>query len=101
MGGTLTMNVTAEMLVEKAKENGKELTLEQAQAMMLEKLGDEELDEVAGGDKKAYGSCPKSPTKYHIMKKTGKTSPGEYLGDLWPDVEYGCIYCDKRVWHKY
>ena len=44
--------ITAEMLVSKAKENGKELTIEQAKGMIRQaaSLNDDELTTISGGN---------------------------------------------------
>ena len=44
--------ITAEMLVSKAKENGKELTMEQAEKMISERasLSDDQLTTISGGN---------------------------------------------------
>ena len=44
--------ITAEMLVSKAKENGKELTIEQAKGMIKKasSLNDDELTAISGGN---------------------------------------------------
>ena len=44
--------ITAEMLVAKAKENGKELTMKQAEEMVAKKasLNDDELNSISGGN---------------------------------------------------
>ena len=92
------MRITAEMLVEKAKKNGKELTLEQAKQMLFEKLGDEELDEIAGGW--TYDPVPECHVTQsnHVWKLTGNKRPGAIFGDWWMDVERKCIKCGEREW---
>ena len=99
--------ITAEMLVSKAKENGKELTIEQAKGMIRQaaSLNDDELATISGGSISDYideaieslGSpeCPNSYTGAHQWKKTGNTRPGSIFGDLWPDVELRCQKCGK------
>ena len=44
--------ITAEMLVAKVKENGKELTMKQAEGMIAKKasLNDDELNSISGGN---------------------------------------------------
>ena len=44
--------ITAEMLVAKAKENGKELTMKQAEEIVAKKasLNDDELNSISGGN---------------------------------------------------
>ena len=102
------------MLVSKAKENGKELTMEQAEKMIAKKasLNDDELTTISGGNvfddivdwyKKATESavspdCPNSWDSRHQWKKTGATRPGSIFGDLWPDVEVRCQKCGKKFW---
>ena len=102
--------ITAEMLVSKAKENGKELTIEQAEKMITKKasLNDDELINISGGDFSDYvdeaidsllgPECPKSYDGHHQWKKTGATRPGKIFGDLWPDVELRCQKCGKKEW---
>ena len=98
--------ITAEMLVAKAKENGKELTIEQAEKMIAKKasLNDDELISISGGNISDYideaisPECPNSWNSYHQWKKTGATRPGSIFGDLWPDVEIRCQKCGKKDW---
>ena len=102
--------ITAEMLVTKAKENGKELTLEQAEKMIAKRasLNDDELTNISGGDFSDYideaieslgnPECPNSYDGRHQWKKTGATRPGKIFGDLWPDVEIRCQKCGKTEW---
>ena len=93
-------HITAEMLVEKSKKYGKELTLEQAQAMIDSKssINDDELASVSGGDfiddvvdawsdyLEDCGRCPYDSNGVHDWKETGKTRPGRIFGESWPDV---------------
>ena len=93
--------ITAEMLVSKAKENGKELTIEQAEKMIAKKasLNDDELTTISGGN--IFGTTPDCPNSWdtrHQWKKTGATRPGSIFGDLWPDVEIRCQRCGKTEW---
>ena len=93
--------ITAEMLISKAKENGKELTIEQAEKMIAKKasLSDDELTAISGGnifDNTA--DCPNSWDSRHQWKKTGATRPGSIFGDLWPDVEIRCQKCGRKEW---
>ena len=105
--------ITAEMLVSKAKENGKELTMEQAEKMIAKKasLNDDELTAISGGSIfddivegiESLGSpeCPNSYNGAHQWKKTGNTRPGSIFGDLWPDVELKCQKCGKIDWASF
>ena len=105
--------ITAEMLVSKAKENGKELTIEQAEKMIAKKasLNDDELTNISGGDFSDYideaikslksPECPNSYNGAHQWKKTGNTRPGSIFGDLWPDVELRCQKCGKIDWASF
>ncbi len=111
--------ITAEMLVSKAKENGKELTIEQAKGMIRKatSLNDDELTTISGGSfiddiidiyndaadrdtKCIYGwdNVRKCWTDEHAWEKTGKTRPGRFFGDDWPDVEVKCRRCGKTGW---
>ena len=106
-------HITAEMLVEKSKKYGKELTLEQAQAMIDSKssISDDELASVSGGDiiddvvdawgdyLEDSGPCPYDYQGKHDWKETGKTRPGRIFGDSWPDEEVKCTRCGKTAWN--
>ena len=106
-------HITAEMLVEKSKKYGKELTLEQAQAMIDSKssISDDELASVSGGDfiddvvdawgdyLEDCGRCPYDSNGVHDWKETGKTRPGRIFGDSWPDEEMKCTKCGKTGWN--
>ena len=105
--------ITAEMLISKAKENGKELTIEQAKGMIKKasSLNDDELTNISGGSISDYideaieslGSpeCPNSYDSRHQWKKTGATRPGSIFGDLWPDVELRCQKCGRKEWASF
>ncbi len=106
--------ITAEMLVSKARENGKELTMKQAEKMIAKRasLNDDELTAISGGNifedladwyKKEMeeSDCPNSWDGRHKWKKTGATRPGEIFDDLWPDVDIRCQKCGKKVWAKF
>ena len=106
--------ITAEMLISKAKENGKELTMKQAEKIISERasLSDDQLTTISGGSvfddiydwyKKAMedSDCPNSWDNRHQWKKTGVTRPGKIFGDLWPDVEIRCQKCGKKEWAEY
>ena len=99
--------ITAEMLISKAKENGKELTKEQAEKMISEResLSDDQLTTISGGnvfddlaDWYESADCPNTKDKRHQWKKTGATRPGSIFGDLWPDVEIRCQKCGRKEW---
>ena len=65
----------------------------------------DQLSTIAGGfnpgvptdtSSKPYDECPNNPGKscdYTI--KTGRKRPGDIFGNLWPDVEYKCKWCEK------
>ena len=105
------------MLVAKARENGKELTIKQAEKMISKRasLSDDQLTAISGGNVfddiadwweeaiESYGSadCPNSWDSRHQWKKTGATRPGKIFGDLWPDVEIRCQKCGKKEWAEY
>ena len=107
--------ITPEMLVSKAKENGKELTMEQAEKMIAKKasLNDDELTAISGGSvfdeideaiESFINSSPECPNSYdgrHQWRKTGATRPGSIFGDLWPDVELRCQKCGKKEWASF
>lgn len=109
--------ITAEMLISKAKENGKELTMEQAEKMIAKKasLSDDQLTAISGGnvyddiadwykeqiDSLDSPECPNSWDSRHQWKKTGATRPGSIFGDLWPDVELRCQKCGKKEWASF
>ena len=104
--------ITAEMLVAKAKENGKELTIEQAEGMIRKaaSLNDDELTTISGGGPinkiiaiyddamEVHSDCPNTSNKEHEWKKTGVTRPGRFFGDDWPDVQIKCEKCGKTCW---
>ena len=111
--------ITAEMLISKAKENGKELTIEQAEEMITKKasLNDDELTTISGGNifgdiadiyldaqvrntpcKNAWDNERKCWSNEHKWKKTGKTRPGRFFGDSWPDIEITCTKCGLTGW---
>ena len=110
--------ITAEMLVSKAKENGKELTMEQAEEMIAKtSLNDDELATISGGNfigdfvdiyldaqtrntpcKRVWDDEQKAWSNEHKWEKTGKTRPGRFFGDDWPDVEVKCRKCGKTGW---
>ena len=111
--------ITAEMLVSKAKENGKELTIEQAEKMIAKKasLNDDELTTISGGNfiddfidiyldaqernvpcKNVWDEKRKGWRNAHKWEKTGKTRPGRFFGDTWPDVEVKCTICGLTGW---
>ena len=111
--------ITAEMLVSKAKENGKELTIEQAKGMIRQaaSLNDDELTTISGGNifedfadiyldaqtinsscKRTWDDEQKAWSNEHKWKKTGKTRPGRFFGDSWPDVEMTCTKCGLTGW---
>lgn len=111
--------ITAEMLVSKAKENGKELTIEQAEEMITNKasLNDDELTTISGGNfitdiadiyldaqerntpcKRVWDDEQKAWSNEHKWKKTGKIRAGRFFGDAWPDVEITCTKCGLTCW---
>ena len=111
--------ISAEMLITKAKEIGKELTIQQAEEMITKaaSLNDDELSAISGGNaiddlvdiyndaadrntdcKYAWDNEKKCWHKDHIWKKTGATRPGRFFGDEWPDVEVRCKKCGKTCW---
>jgi len=106
--------ITAEMLVSKAKENGKELTIEQAEKMISKRasLSDDQLTAISGGsvfdeiadwykEGMEESECPNSYDGGYQWKKTGATRPGSIFGDLWPDVELRCQKCGKKEWASF
>ena len=111
--------ITAEMLVSKARENGKELTIEQAKGMIRKaaSLNDDELTNISGGNfigdfvdiyldaqtrntpcKRVWDDEQKAWSNEHKWEKTGKTRPGRFFGDDWPDVEVKCRKCGQKGW---
>ena len=111
--------ITAEMLVSKAKENGKELTIEQAKGMIRKaaSLNDDELTAISGGSfiddfvdiyleaqernvpcKMVWDNEHQRWSNVHKWKRTGKTRPGRFFGDDWPDVEVTCTICGLTGW---
>lgn len=105
--------ITSEMLVAKAKENGKELTIEQAEKMIAKRasLSDDQLTDISGGnfiddifeeyEEAVKPECPQSWNSRHQWKKTGATRPGSIFGDLWPDVELRCQKCGVKKWASF
>ena len=73
--------ITSEMLVAKAKENGKELTIEQAEKMIAKRasLSDDQLTDISGGsfiddifedyEESVKPECPNSYDGRHQWKK--------------------------------
>ena len=65
-------------------------------------LTDEQLEAISGGlppsapEVVCQGQYP-----YHDDVETGRTRPGRYFGDIWPDVEYRCRRCGKITWGPY
>ena len=93
--------ITAEMLVAKAKENGKEFTMEQAEKMISERasLSDDQLTAISGGNfVDDIPDCPNSWDNRHQWEKTGVARSGSIFGDLWPEVELRCQKCGKKDW---
>ncbi|MBR3225923.1 MAG: hypothetical protein IKF78_11445 [Atopobiaceae bacterium] len=71
------------------KENGIELT-------------DERLEGIAGGRLREFpkkDACPENKDGIHEWENTGRTRPGEYFGNLWPDKEQRCKHCGKIRWY--
>ncbi len=66
-------------------------------------LSDEQLEGIAGGKSSLDRPdvCEENPFGGHNWELTGRTAPGEWFGDLWPDKEKRCTYCGKRKWFKY
>ena len=105
--------ITSEMLVAKAKENGKELTIEQAEKMISKRvsLNDDQLTAISGGNifddiadwykEGREADCPNTWDSRHQWKQTGATRPGSIFGDLWPDVEIRCQRCGRIEWAVY
>ena len=87
--------------VEQAK---KCMTAEERMAFIKEsgiELSDEQLEAVSGGIQvfpPTGPECPKSPKGEHDDVETGRTRPGSVFGDVWPDVEYRCRWCNRTVW---
>ena len=80
--------VTAEERMEFIKDNGVELS-------------DEQLDAISGGiliPPPTAPECPNAPKGKHDDVPTGNTRPGGVFGDIWPDAEYRCRYCNRTVW---
>ena len=111
--------ITSEMLVAKARENGKELTIKQAEKMISKRasLSDDQLTAISGGNfigdfvdiyldaqtrntpcKRAWDDEQKAWSNEHKWEKTGKTRPGRFFGDDWPDVEIKCTKCGLICW---
>ena len=87
-------------LVEQAR---KCMTPEERLAFIKEngiELSDEQLEAVSGGftSSPTGAECPKSPSGDHEDYPTGNKRPGSIFGDVWPDVEYRCKWCDRTVW---
>jgi len=87
-------------LVEKAK---KCETREERLAFIEEnciELSDEQLESIAGG-RHIPDICEENVLGGHNWEPTGRTAPGEWFGDLWPDKEKRCTYCGKKKWFRY
>ena len=89
-------------LVERAKECK---TTDERMAFVAEngiELTDEQLESIAGGKRnggaKLKRECPGSSDGDHHYVWTGRTRPGEYWKDLWPDYEGRCKVCGHTDW---
>ena len=74
-------------------------TAEERRAFIEEngvELTDEQLQSIAGGF--IQTQCDRTPTRTHKWKRTGKTRPGRFFGDTWPDHEVQCVYCGLLDW---
>ena len=48
--------------------------------------------------KREWDDEQKAWSNEHKWKKTGKTRPGRFFGDSWPDVEMTCTKCGLTGW---
>jgi hypothetical protein len=90
-------------LIEKAK---KCETLEERMAFIEDngiELSDEQLESIAGGRSMLDlpDICEENTLGGHNWEPMGRTAPGEWFGDLWPDKEKRSTYCGKKRWFKY
>ena len=62
-------------------------------------LPDSYLEKISGGGEgdasTYYGQCTKCSGYLH---PTGRTRPGEYFGDIWPDAEFKCDKLGHVFW---
>lgn len=77
---------TAEERLAFIQENGIELT-------------EKQLEDVAGGQDSCDvgGTCPmRTGSKGHVWRRAGRTRPGKYFGNLWPDKEDAVSFAVTR-----
>ena len=94
------MKKTAEELMALAKEDGVNLSQEQANELAKQELSDEDVKIISGGsvggtDPNLCGGAPGKSCKF---KKTGNTRPGTLWGLNW---EVKCIRCGKTQWRRF
>lgn len=92
------MKKTAEELMVLAKEDGVNLSQEQANELAMRELSDEDVKTISGGEVADLDWCPSGKSRYCEFKKTGNTKPGILWGLNW---EVKCIYCGKTEWRRF
>ena len=92
------MKKTAEELMALAKEDGVNLSQEQANELAKQELSDEDVKMISGGEVADVDLCPSGKSRYCKFKKTGNTRPGMLWGLNW---EVKCIYCGKTEWRRF
>ena len=92
------MKKTAEELMALAKEDGVNLSQEQANELAKQELSDEDVKMISGGEVADVDWCPSGKSRYCEFKKTGNTKPGMLWGLNW---EVKCIYCGKTEWRRF
>ena len=92
------MKKTAEELMALAKEDGVNLSQEQANELAKQELSDEDVKMISGGEAVDLDWCPSGKSRYCEFKKTGNTRPGMLWGLNW---EVKCIYCGKTEWRRF
>ena len=92
------MKKTAEELMALAKEDGVNLSQEQANELAMRELSDEDVKTISGGDfvNEEPDSCTSAPGRICEFRKTGNTRPGMLWGLNW---EVKCIYCGRTRWY--
>ena len=92
------MKKTAEELMALAKEDGVNLSQEQANELAKQELSDEDVKMISGGEVADVDWCPSGKSRYCEFKKTGNTRPGMLWG---LNREVKCIYCGKTEWRRF
>jgi hypothetical protein len=94
------MKKTEEERMVPAKEDGVNLSPEEANDPAMQQLPDEDVETVSGGSVGGTDPnlCNGAPGKSCKFKKTGNTRPGTLWGLNW---EVKCIRCGKTQWRRF